>query len=198
LKSLSQSAFGGSGSFGNGAVMRVAPLGAWFHDDLERVVEQADRSAAVTHAHPEGRTGAIAVAVAAAVAVRKRNQDWQEAANDLLAEVLRHTPAGETRDGILRSRELPAACSSAEAAKALGNGMRVSAPDTVPFVIWSACRHLYNFKRAFEETVVVGGDVDTTAAMVGGIVAAYGGRTCVPQAWLACMEPWPESLRDLA
>ena len=62
--------FNGKGSFGNGAAMRVAPLGAYFADDMEACIENARRSAEVTHAHPEGVAGAIAVAVAAAHAFR--------------------------------------------------------------------------------------------------------------------------------
>jgi ADP-ribosylglycohydrolase len=61
--------FDGMGSWGNGAAMRVAPLGAWFCDDLDLVVAQATRSAVVTHAHPEAKAGAVAVAVAAALSV---------------------------------------------------------------------------------------------------------------------------------
>ena len=61
-----RSIYGGSGSMGNGGAMRVAPLGAYFADDLGEVVEQARASAEVTHAHPEGQAGAIATAVAAA------------------------------------------------------------------------------------------------------------------------------------
>lgn len=34
---LTRSMFHGEGSLGNGAAMRVAPLGAWFHADLPRV-----------------------------------------------------------------------------------------------------------------------------------------------------------------
>jgi hypothetical protein len=41
--------FGGRGSFGNGAPMRVAPVGAYFADDLEAAVEHAGRSAVLTH-----------------------------------------------------------------------------------------------------------------------------------------------------
>ncbi|SCD94132.1 ADP-ribosylglycohydrolase [Streptomyces sp. ScaeMP-e83] len=55
------------GSLGNGAAMRFAPFGARFHEDLDRVAEQAVLSAAVTHAHPDGIAGAVAVAVAAAL-----------------------------------------------------------------------------------------------------------------------------------
>jgi len=58
--------FGGQGSLGNGAAMRVAPIGAYFADDLGQVVEQASASAEITHLHPEARAGAIAVALAEA------------------------------------------------------------------------------------------------------------------------------------
>jgi hypothetical protein len=58
--------FDGQGSFGNGAGVRVAPLGAYFADNLDAVVEHARRAAEMTHAHPEGIAGSIAVAVAAA------------------------------------------------------------------------------------------------------------------------------------
>lgn len=46
--------------------MRVAPVGAFFADDMDLVVSQARASAEVTHAHNEAIVGAIAVAVAAA------------------------------------------------------------------------------------------------------------------------------------
>src|SRR5262249_54105563 len=71
-RNASYSAFGGEGSMGNGSAMRVAPVGAYFADDLDDVVEQARASSVVTHAHPEGVAGAISVAVAAAWAGRRR------------------------------------------------------------------------------------------------------------------------------
>ena len=67
---LSRRLFGGQGSFGNGAAMRVAPVGAYFADDLETAAAQAYDSALVTHANPEAAAGAIAVAIAAAYAWR--------------------------------------------------------------------------------------------------------------------------------
>ena len=50
--SLSRRLFDGQGSFGNGGAMRVAPVGAYFADDLDQVTENARRSSEVTHAHP--------------------------------------------------------------------------------------------------------------------------------------------------
>lgn len=48
-KSASSAVFRGSGSMGNGAAMRSGPIGAWYCDDLERVVTEANLSAEVTH-----------------------------------------------------------------------------------------------------------------------------------------------------
>ena len=49
------------GSYGNGAAMRVSPV-AWFYTSLPEVLAAAERSAAVTHDHPEGLRGARTVA----------------------------------------------------------------------------------------------------------------------------------------
>jgi poly(ADP-ribose) glycohydrolase ARH3 len=60
--------FQGQGSYGNGAAMRIAPLGLFFHDTAD-LYEQAERSATVTHAHPIGVDGAAVLAWAVARAV---------------------------------------------------------------------------------------------------------------------------------
>jgi ADP-ribosylglycohydrolase len=52
----------------------------------------------------------------------------------------------------------------------LGNGSRVLASDTVPFALWCAVTHLDDFAEACWCCVEVGGDIDTTCAMVGGII----------------------------
>ncbi|MGC4068475.1 MAG: ADP-ribosylglycohydrolase family protein [Polyangiaceae bacterium] len=182
-RDVSRSVFGGLGSMGNGGAMRAAPIGAYFAGDFGRAAEEADRSAAVTHAHPEGRAGAIAVAIAAA---------WVATGNievDSLFEItLKYTPSGETRDGIERARELPPNCDVHRAVSALGNGSRVSAQDTVPFALWCATRKLDSYGEALWLTVSGLGNRDTTCAIVGGILASN--LACViPTAWLEAREP---------
>ena len=167
--------------------MRVAPLGAWFADDLDRVVSEARASAAVTHAHPEGRAGAVAVAVAAAVALRQRGNPPPQAAQVVFDEVLRRTPGGETRDGVTRAANL-AGADSERAAKVLGSGFLVTAPDTVPYALWSAARRLDDYVEAIVDTVAGDGDCDTTCAIVGGIVSLYVGVDGIPAAWRAARE----------
>ena len=91
---------------GNGSAMRVAPVGAWFADDLNQVVKEAEASAVVTHQHPEGIAGAIATAIAAAMAWQLKSGNSSEAPSELLNTVLQHTPAGRTQSGIAQACKL--------------------------------------------------------------------------------------------
>ncbi|SEG96853.1 ADP-ribosylglycohydrolase [Nonomuraea solani] len=184
-RALAAELFDGKGSWGNGAAMRVAPVGAWFAGDVPEAAAQARLSAEVTHTHPEAVAGAIAVAVATATAATGS----RPAPGRLFDVVLEHTPPGLVRDGIVRARHLLTIGDPVLAARELGNGRAVSAQDTVPFTLWAAARHLDDFAAAFWTTASAGGDVDTTCAIVGGIVGAV---TSPPPEWIRMCEPPPE------
>ncbi|HUN31846.1 MAG TPA: ADP-ribosylglycohydrolase family protein, partial [Trebonia sp.] len=165
-RTLAADLFDGSGSWGNGAAMRVAPLGAFFADDPAEAARQAALSAAVTHTHPQAVAGAIAVAVAAAQAAA-----GPVPPGPFIDRVLEHVPPGKVRDGIAEARHLLAVTDPETAAYFLGNGREVAAHDTVPFTIWAAARHLTDYEQAIWTTATAGGDIDTTCAIVGGITA---------------------------
>jgi ADP-ribosylglycohydrolase len=173
--------FDGEGSMGNGAAMRVALVGAYFADDLDRVVAEARASAEVTHMHAEGIAGAVAVAVAAALACCSGRVE-------LLPTVIERTPESGTRRGVVRALQLLPDAEVDYAAYELGNGSRVTAQDTVPFCLWCAARHLDNYAEALWTTISGFGDVDTTGAIVGGIVALSAGRSSIPVSWLQARE----------
>ncbi|MER5496255.1 MULTISPECIES: ADP-ribosylglycohydrolase family protein [unclassified Streptomyces] len=168
------------GSLGNGAAMRVAPLGAYFHRDVGFAAEQATLQATVTHAHPEGIAGAVAVAVAAALMVR---------GEFTLAAVADRTPEGLVRDGLRRAVDVPFTTEPWKAADLLGNGQRVRADDTVPFALWTAARHPDDLETALWATAEGLGDVDTTCAITGGVVGAATGIDGAPEPWLRRREP---------
>ena len=189
--SLSRRLFGGQGSFGNGAAMRVAPLGAYFADDLETAASQAFDSAIVTHAHPEAAAGAIAVAVGTALAWQWREVRPYPSLMEFLGQILAYVPEGEVRTGIQKAQTLPSETPVSVAARTLGNGDGVSAQDTVPFVLWCAGQHLGSYEDALWLTVSGLGDRDTTCAMVGGIVALSAGPASIPDTWIAAREPLP-------
>jgi len=189
-RSAARGLFGGEGSLGNGAAMRAAPLGAWFHDDLDRVAAQAQLAARVTHQHPEGVAGAVAVSVAAALAAEGRRAPWTAGA-PMLRQVAECTPPSMVREGLLHAAEVAPGTAGWKAADLLGNGQRIRADDTVPFALWSAAHHLDSLTDALWTTAEGLGDVDTTCAITGGVVASRTGLTGVPDAWLARREELP-------
>ena len=198
------------GSFGNGSAMRIAPLAAYFAEDgYEKVAEQAALASSVAHAHPEGIAGGIAVAVAGAYAWLNRNQRGREAVKrGLFDAVLAHTPAGEVRQGIERAaaftfdlsvepavrlldygmQTVPFDMSVEKVVRQLGNGSRISCQDTVPFCLWIAARYLDDYQSAIVQTIRAGGDIDTNAAIVGGVVALAVQADGIPPDWLADRE----------
>lgn len=176
---VAQRPFGGTGSKGNGGAMRSAPVGAFFAGDPARIIEEAAASAQVTHAHPEGQAGAIAVALAASWAAIPTQES-------LLQFVLRWTPASQTREQIQRVSELPATHEAWRVATLVGAGERVLAEDTVPFALWCAASRIDSYEEALWTTVSALGDRDTTCAIVGGIVAL---RSPIPPSWRAAREP---------
>ena len=182
-------AFGGQGSMGNGSAMRVAPLGAYFADDPEGCAKEARASSLVTHTHPEGVAGAIGVAVAAAMAWQLRTNTGTDRVRGFFDAVLRHTPESHVRRGILVASTIPPETAVTDVARALGDGSLVTAPDTVPFCLWMAAHHLDCFVEALGKTISVGGDCDTNAAIVGGIVALSTGTESIPVEWLKAREP---------
>src|SRR5579885_864152 len=124
---VAESLFAGQGSFGNGAAMRVAPIGAYYADDLCRAVEDAAGSAVVTHAHPEAGAGAIAVAVAAAWAGRLRAENVLPRPAGFLDLVLPHVPPGEVQSRLRRGRDLSENAPVQTAVGVLGNGITLGA-----------------------------------------------------------------------
>lgn len=175
--------FHGSGSFGNGGAMRVAPVGAYFADDMSQVARQAALSAEVTHAHPDGIAGAIAVAVATAWAWQRSQSGKTSSRTDLLQAALDATPPGATRKGIELALTIPLDEWEFTAANELGDGSNVSSADTVPFCLWVAAGHLDNYSQALWTAIRVHGDIDTNCAIIGGIVAMSHGEAGIPEEW---------------
>jgi ADP-ribosylglycohydrolase len=162
----------GIGSFGNGAAMRVAPLGA-FYTDIDTVVQEARYSAQVTHDHPEAIAGAIGVAVAALLATHS-TWSWDAIIGAIPPSVVRDRTVHVSQMG----RE-----SHLTVAGAVGKGSEVSAMDTVPYCLWAAHRALVvnDFAESMQQITSVGGDTDTNCAIVAGII---GNRVTIPQDWI--------------
>ncbi|MGD1223749.1 ADP-ribosylglycohydrolase family protein [Streptomyces krungchingensis] len=187
-RELASALFKGQGSWGNGAAMRIAPLGAWYADDPEQATHQAEISAYPTHQHREAVVGAMAVAAAAALAADPAGPPSPEA---LLDGVVALVPRSAVGAGLRRARDMLDYGDAGTVAAVLGCGRRTSAHDTVPFALWSAARSLGDYEKAFWGTAQVGGDVDTTCAIVGGVIAS-GQAGAPPATWVEATESLPD------
>jgi ADP-ribosylglycohydrolase len=163
--------------------MRVAPLGAFFSGDPARASSEAAKSAEITHAHPEGIAGAVAVAVAAAVI----GDLGPRPGKAFLGEMRSYIPDSETRRRIALSISIDPE-DRERAASILGTGFEVAAFDTVPFCLWICAFHSGSYEEALTAAAGGRGDVDTICAITGGIVSLV---SPVPAEWIARREPLP-------
>jgi ADP-ribosyl-[dinitrogen reductase] hydrolase len=65
---------------------------------------------------------------------------------------------------------------------------------TVPVAVHAWLAHPEDFRAAVLAAVRCGGDTDTLAAIVGGIVGARVGRAGIPAEWLSGLWEWPRSV----
>jgi ADP-ribosylglycohydrolase len=139
-------------SWGNGSAMRVSPVG-WAFDTEAKVLAEAERSAAVTHDHPEGVKGAQATALAVFLA---RTGHGKPAIRDAI----------EARFGYDLRRTVDAIRP--------GYGFDESCQGTVPEALVCFLDGT-DFEDAVRNAVSLGGDADTLACITGAVAEAYWG-----------------------
>ncbi|MBW2065628.1 MAG: ADP-ribosylglycohydrolase family protein [Deltaproteobacteria bacterium] len=177
--------FGGKGSFGNGAAMRITPVGLFFFDK-ESLYDQVRASSEVTHSHPLGIDGAAVQARAIALSVML---DPLEAIplKAFIASLLDFSRTKEMRDKIELIETLLENCVPPHvAARELGQS--VAAHESVPFAIYSFLRNYDSFEKCLHCAVLSGGDRDTLGAMACAISGAYLGIEHIPRQWMEKLE----------
>ncbi|WP_081153745.1 ADP-ribosylglycohydrolase family protein [Niastella vici] len=167
-----------------GAAMRSGPIGAYFYEDTSAVIEQAKLAAAITHAHPEGIAGGIAVALAACVCARYALNETALSANNFYDFIIDHMSASEVKAKIQKAKTLPAGYDVRTIVSVLGNGTNLTAQDTVPFALWCAANNTGSFSEAIWTGISALGDRDTIAAIIGSIVVLSAGSTSIPEQWI--------------
>jgi len=178
-------------SAGNGAAMRAPIIGAWY-EDPERVAAFVAASTAITHRDPRAHDGALAIALAARRATWCGDPDPAGVLADIRARVT--------------CRDLLAALDRVEAALALDREPRELAIElglargvtgyvlhTVPMCLYAWLRSPRDVRRAVTAVIELGGDADTTGAIVGALAGASVGDAGLPADWLAIAD-YPRSL----
>ena len=189
-KTLAETQFSG-GSFGNGAAMRVAPIGIMFHEDYDRVAEQARLSALPTHTHPIGIDGACLLALAVAYVVRTPEFERQD-----LFEFL----GSRAQTDEFRQQMAAAARMSADSSPAIF-GSSLPAHRSVTTAIACFALSPREYLGGIRSAIAMGDDTDTLAAMAGAVAGAHLGVAALPTRLLDQLEDGPkgrEYIRQLA
>jgi len=174
------------GSFGNGAAMRIAPVGLLFWNDHARLKEVAHLSSLITHSRILGIEGATLQAMAIALAIAEDPDDplnTESFTSHLLdfatEDVYRTKIAGFD---ILLGHP----CDRQRVINQLGHGIEAFNP--VPTAIFSFLAHPQDFASTVTYAVSLGGDTDTIGSMAGAISGAYLGADGLPSGWLGRLE----------
>jgi ADP-ribosylglycohydrolase len=177
--------------------MRAPLLGVCLGDNRDLLRSYVRASTRLTHTDPKAQRGAFLVALAAhhgAVhgpeEVRGETffQEMRSAAADLDAELL---------DLLCKMEDhLKRDATAVVFADALGlhRGVTGYVYHTVPLALYCWLRHPVSFRGAVEEVIDLGGDTDSTAAIVGGIAGATVGVSAIPQEWINGLFEWPRSV----
>jgi len=153
LNWLSSDSLAPYNSFGNGSAMRVSPVGFAF-PSLDMVLREAEKSAAVTHNHPEGIRGAQAIAASIFLA---RSGESKERIRSYIEESFGYN-LQQTLDEIRPWYRFDETCQG-------------SVPQAIIAFLESD-----SYEDAVRKAVSLGGDSDTLACMTGGIAQAYYGK----------------------
>ena len=153
-------------SFGNGSAMRVSPVGFAFAD-LDAVLAEAEKSAVVTHNHPEGIKGAQATAAAVFMAKTGAGKDEIRAFTQERFGYSLDQPLAEIR----QDYHFDVSCQG-------------SVPQSLIAFFEST-----DYEDAVRNAISLGGDADTMAAIAGAVAeAAYGLPEWIRQNALSCLD----------
>src|SRR3989304_2244161 len=155
-------------SWGNGAAMRVSPVGFAFSTENE-VLQQAAETARISHSHPEGIKGAEATALAVFLARTSRDkQQIRQEITDRFGYDLNRTV-----EDIRPKYPFDFSCQG-----------------TVPEAIIAFLDSI-SYEDAVRNAISLGGDSDTLACITGGIAEAfYGGiPPDIPTRVQQCLTP---------
>lgn len=182
-------------SAGNGAAMRAPILGVFFADADDARLDAFVRAATqLTHRDPRAEEGARIVAHAARMAARDGAAIEPRQVLDCALAI---ASAPDLRDALERvAQGIAAGDPPREIASALGlaRGVTGFVVHTVPMALACWLTHRADFRAALESVIELGGDTDTTGAIVGALSGAALGSGAIPPRWRGQVIDWPRSI----
>jgi ADP-ribosylglycohydrolase len=177
-------------SFGNGAAMRIAPIGFFYFQDFKSLRDNAILSCKITHLHAEAIAGAVAQAMAVGLAVGHSMQGKPLAREEFLDRItgeVQHIH-GDFAKRLSSIKSIPKSCLHDNIQNIANHFIcDVRSIEAIPPAIASFLL-TDNFRDAVVTGINLGGDTDTIGAMTGAIAGAYYGYAEIPEQWTQGLE----------
>lgn len=168
------------GSYGNGTAMRAAPFGVYFRNDLRTLIEVCKVDSAITHVSEEAEAGSLAIALTTAYAINGDTDNLLSKLGEFLPESKVRT-AIYSLDSLIDNPDI----TPAQALRFIGT--KADVRQTVPAALYCFLK-FRAFGNAVEAAIRAGGDTDTTAAIVGGMIGARDGTMDMYGNWIHGVE----------
>ncbi len=181
-------------SAGNGPAMRSAILGVMLPE--KHLLDYSRANATITHSDPKATWGAAAVSLAARLACEQESPDPLDYLQRL-GRLLKSEPAEEFLERVTQAvtsiSKFPSTVRYCES-MGLTHGVTGYVYHTVPVALQAWLRYPLDYRSAMQDIIACGGDADTTAAIVGGLVGASVGPAGIPDEWQRGLCDWPLSI----
>ncbi|WP_372371487.1 ADP-ribosylglycohydrolase family protein [Candidatus Uabimicrobium sp. HlEnr_7] len=188
-------------SAGNGPAMRSAILGLVYGEDLRKLHQFVAACTQMTHQDPKAELGALAVAVAAHLSAtnQARPQKFFETISFITKEQYSEEDYGPFLELLQITLRFLEDKSLQELLDHLNLQQGISGYiyHTLPIVIFIWLKYPNNYRKAVVEIIRCGGDTDTGAAIVGGIIGCAVGKEGIPEEWYSSIIEWPRTTKWL-
>lgn len=192
-------------SAGNGPLMRSAILGVYWGDNWDKLREFVHLSTIITHTDPKAELGALTVAFTASLVSQTQAKiiSPDDYYHSLVTFFEEDTPATRELLALIRSvcdRVKENQASTEAHLKGFPvdrKGISGYSYHTLPRVIHTWLRHQNDYENGILEIIRQGGDTDTTASILGGIIGAKVGAEGIPSQWLHNLWDYPYNTPQL-
>eukprot|EP00919_Chromeraceae_sp_WS-2016_P041545 GHVR01099010.1.p1 GENE.GHVR01099010.1~~GHVR01099010.1.p1 ORF type:complete len:311 (-),score=49.06 GHVR01099010.1:101-1033(-) len=162
---------------GNGTCMRVSPIGLFYRKEPDKIIKYAIEDAKLTHDHKSAKDASVAIAYLTGLLAN--GEDKIEAVLETIAVL----DDGNVKSKLKESMELM----DENWDRVLELGSDGTAHETVGSAVCCFLRY-DNFKDVIVNSVRIGGDTDSRAAVSGTLAGTYYGLQGIPQEYLDQLE----------
>ncbi len=190
--------YSGVFSAGNGPAMRSAIIGVYAARDAAQRSALVDINTRITHRDPKALRGSAIVAELAARNALGESLSARNAMSELAPII---GDDDDLRQGLQKAVD---SALQGQSARQFCNDTGMAAGvsgyiyHTLPVVVQIVLRHDADYEQAISEAIACGGDTDTVAAIIGGIVGAGQGIAGIPEPWLNDLWDWPRTRQWMA